>query len=345
MSDPNAFPSICSALACVQPFDVIKVRPGIYNERLQIMLPVEIIGCGPVGSAVLCAEDEPAVEVLGSIVVRIAGLRVGQTSTHDSSISAAVIAKSGATLVLEDCSVTSSANHCIVVQGTSTMGYILHSSILQGKGVGILVCDGAKAEIRDNEITSNGRAGVAILSGADPLLRENKIHSGYDSGVLISENGRGRIEANDIFANKRAGIAILKGGAPLVRKNRIYDGFDSGVLVCEGGRGCVVDNDIFANQMAGVAIGRNGASSITGNTIRDGQGGSLCLSQHSKGKISSNLIVHDPRSTMQVPKELLNSVQKNNQIKHVEPSDSDMDVNMSENCTNPMLCTSFEAAA
>ena len=171
----------------------------------------------------------------------------------------------------------------------------MHNEVHHGKGVGVLVCDNAKGVIEDNVISCNGRAGIAILSGGDPLVCANKIHDGMDSGapfrlhpsaptlhppyasflshspspcppdtlitgVLISERGRGRVEDNDIFGNRRAGVAILKEGAPLIQHNRIHDGRDSGVLVCENGQGSVVDNLIFANQMAGVAIGRGGAS-------------------------------------------------------------------------------------
>jgi parallel beta-helix repeat protein len=60
------------------------------------------------------------------------------------------------------------------------------------KGVGVLVCDHAKGLIEDNDISDNARAGVAILSGGNPVVRANTIHDGKDSGVLVSEKVRGR---------------------------------------------------------------------------------------------------------------------------------------------------------
>ena len=89
------------------------------------------------------------------------------------------------------------------------------SQVHQAKGVGVLVCDHARGLIEDNDISGNARAGVAILSGGNPVVRVNRIHDGKDSGVLVSEKGRGRIEENEIFANLRAGVAILREGAPL----------------------------------------------------------------------------------------------------------------------------------
>ena len=237
--------------------------------------------------------------------------------------------------------VSSETGHCVVMQGLDSCGYILHNVVHRGKGVGVLVCDNAKGVIEDNVISSNGRAGIAILSGGDPLVCSNKIFDGMDSGVLISERGRGRVEENDIFGNRRAGVAILKEGAPLVKRNRIHDGRDSGVLVCENGKGSVVDNDIFANQMAGVAIGRGGASRVTGNVIRDGHGGSLCLSAHSRGLISANVIHQHPRVAMQVPEGLLPEVTEQNLIRYADSDDeTDDDAERSPGGVRPRLAAS-----
>ena len=39
----------------------------------------------------------------------------------------------------------------------------------------------------DNDISANSRAGIAILSGGNPIVCANRIHDGKDSGVLVSE--------------------------------------------------------------------------------------------------------------------------------------------------------------
>ena len=316
-NEPGVFATISAAIAKARPFDVVLIHPGMYCERLRLDKPIELIGAGGLGGAVLTAFDGPTIEVNGRVACRIAGLSLQQRAQNDGgAMSGAVLVKGGAMLILEESVVTSETGHCVVLQGADSCGYILHNQIHQGKGVGLLVCDHAKGVIEDNTISSNGRAGIAILSGGDPLVCANRIYDGMDSGVLISERGRGRVEDNDIYGNRRAGVAILKEGAPLVKRNRIHDGRDSGVLVCENGKGSVVDNDIFANQMAGVAIGRGGASRVTGNVIRDGNGGSLCLSAHSRGLISANVIHHHARAAMQVPEGLLPEVKEHNLIRY-----------------------------
>ena len=319
-SNAEFFASIHTAIACAKPQDTVLIAPGTYYERLEVDKPIDIIGMGPLGSVTLVGVDGPVIQVASSrVACRVAKLNIEQRSASEGApMSGAVRVEGGAVLVLEECSVASSSGHCIVVKGPDSCGYILHNKVHQAKGVGVLICDNARGLVEDNDICLNARAGVAILSGGNPVVRLNNIHNGKDSGVLVSEKGRGRIEENDIFANLRAGVAILREGAPFVARNRIFDGFDSGVLVCEQGKGSVVDNDIFANQMAGVAIGHGGASTVKGNTIRDGSGGSLlCLSSQSKGLICANVIDQDPSATLQVPDGLLPEVRDQNLIRFI----------------------------
>ena len=317
--EAGCFRSIGSAVACAKPFDQVLVAPGTYRERLDLDKGIDIIGMGGVGEVVLATTDGPVVQVSCKVACRVASLCIRQLAPEvPGPMSGAVRIDSGGVLVLEECTVTSDVGHCIVVKGVETYACVMHNTVCGAKGVGVLVCDHARGFIEDNDISRNRRAGVAILSGADPIVRANKIHEGFDSGVLVSEKGGGRIEDNDIFANTRAGVAILKEGAPIVSQNRIYNGRDSGVLVCEHGRGSVVDNQIYANQMAGVAIGHGGVSLVRGNTIRDGVGGSLlCLSTLSQGLIKANIIDQSSLTDMQIPAALLHEVQAQNLIRHV----------------------------
>ena len=245
---PGCFVSIAAAIACARSHETVLVAAGTYYERLEIDKSIDLVGAGEVGDVTLIGSDGPVIQVSSPrVACRVAKLRIEQrTATEGVPMSGAVRVEGGAALALEECTVVSSSGHCVVVKGADSCGYILHNHVHDAKGVGVLVCDHARGLVEDNDISTNARAGVAILSGGNPIVRNNKIHDGKDSGVLISERGRGRIEANDIFANLRAGVAILREGAPFVTRNKIHNGFDSGVLVCELGMGSVVDNEIYS---------------------------------------------------------------------------------------------------
>ena len=275
---PGSVATIGAALARAKPHDVVLVEPGEYREELTLERHVQVLGRGPPGSVVVVGVEGPAIQASGKTISRVCNLMIRQEArtthggTDGGAMSGAVLIKEGAVVLVEESQISSDVGHGVVIQGADSYGYILHNAITNARGVGVLVCDDGRGVIEDNDIYHNDRAGVAILTGGDPLVCHNKIHEGMDSGVLVSDKGRGRIEDNDIFSNKRAGVAMFKEGAPQIKRNVIHDGYDSGVLVCDGGAGLVADNLIFANQIMGVCVGRRGFPRVTGNTIRDGIG-------------------------------------------------------------------------
>ena len=74
----GCFLTIAAALAHALPFDVIRVKPGEYRERIHVDKHTEIVGTGPAGSVVLIGVDGPAIEVLGRVTCRLANLVIKQ---------------------------------------------------------------------------------------------------------------------------------------------------------------------------------------------------------------------------------------------------------------------------
>ena len=208
---PQCFTTISAALAQAKPYDIVLVEPGEYHEKLKLDRHAQVLGRGPPGSVTVVGVDGPAVEAMGRTASRVANVTIKQMArAGGGAMSGAVLIKGGAVVLIEESQISSDVGHCIVIQGMDSCGYVLHNAITNGRGVGVLVCDNGRGVVEDNDISFNGRAGVAILSGGDPLVCRNKIHEGMDSGVLVSEKGRGRVEDNDIFQNRRAGVAIFK---------------------------------------------------------------------------------------------------------------------------------------
>ncbi|MDP6952712.1 MAG: right-handed parallel beta-helix repeat-containing protein, partial [Alphaproteobacteria bacterium] len=75
--------------------------------------------------------------------------------------------------------------------------------------------------IENVDLASRSLANIAIHDGADPIVRESRLHDSPESGIYIYDNGRGAIENNDIHNNEKAGISVASGGNPEVRYNRI----------------------------------------------------------------------------------------------------------------------------
>jgi len=104
-----------------------------------------------------------------------------------------------------------------------------------------------RVEIEDCDISSQGKACVAIHSNAQARLRRCGIHDGGLCGIYITKNGQGTIEDNDIFANINIGVLVSHNGNATLRRNRISQNGEIGILVQSGGGGIFEDNDLRGN--------------------------------------------------------------------------------------------------
>jgi parallel beta-helix repeat protein len=169
--------------------------------------------------------------------------------------------------------------------------------------------------LTDCDISNRSLAGVGVYDGANPTLRNNRIHDNNQSGVLVYNNGLGVLEDNDIFANGNAGVSVSDGGDPVVHHNRIHDGKMSGVNIKDGGKGTLEDNDIFANAYAGVQIRGEGSDpTVRDNRIHDNKQGGVNVFDGGKGTLEGNDIFNNTVSGVQISGEGSDPMLSNNRI-------------------------------
>lgn len=104
---------------------------------------------------------------------------------------------------------------------------MLRNEVCECRASGVFLRLSAQGLIAENNIHSNGEAGLDIRKGANPTIVCNRIHSGLRSGVVVLGNGKGSIRSNQIYNNKEAGVYILFSGNPVVRyaglhKHQVY---------------------------------------------------------------------------------------------------------------------------
>lgn len=135
-----------------------------------------------------------------------------------------------------------------------------------GEWFGVKIAQG-RLKLEACDITSDGLSSVMIRGGADPSLRNNRIHDAKQNGVLVLDGAQGTLEDNDIYGNTYAGVEIRTGGNPTLRRNRIRDGKQSGLNVHDNGLGVLEDNDIYGNAYSGVSIRSGGNPTLRRNRI------------------------------------------------------------------------------
>jgi parallel beta-helix repeat protein len=179
------------------------------------------------------------------------------------------------------------------LQFRANIGRIAHLSFRQeGQGVfsSVDITQG-RLELESCDISSDSVTCVAIRLGADPRLRQNRIHgAGQGSGIFVYQDGLGTLEDNEISDHGHAGVLIGTGSNPTLRRNQIHDNKQAGVLVYDGGLGRLEDNDIFANLLSGVEIRSGGNPSLRRNQIHDNKQSGVYVQEGGLGTLEDNAI-------------------------------------------------------
>ncbi|XP_073698492.1 F-box only protein 10 [Garra rufa] len=167
---------------------------------------------------------------------------------------------------------------------------MLRNEVCGCKASGVFLRLSAQGLIAENNIHSNGEAGLDIRKGANPIILCNRIHSGLRSGIVVLGNGRGSIRSNQIYGNKEAGVYILFNGNPVVSGNHIFQGLAAGIAVNENGRGLITENVIRQNQWGGADIRRGGDPVLRNNYICYGYSDGVVVGERGRGLIEGNHI-------------------------------------------------------
>ncbi|XP_062333996.1 F-box only protein 10 [Osmerus eperlanus] len=167
---------------------------------------------------------------------------------------------------------------------------MLRNEVSGCRASGVFLRLSAQGLIADNNIHSNGEAGLDIRKGANPIILCNRIHSGMRSGIVVLGNGKGSIRSNQIYNNKEAGVYVLFNGNPVVSGNHIFQGQAAGIAVNESGRGMILENVIRENQWGGVDIRRGGDPVLKNNHICHGYSDGVVVGERGRGLIEGNHI-------------------------------------------------------
>uniref|UniRef100_W5LFX8 F-box protein 10 n=1 Tax=Astyanax mexicanus TaxID=7994 RepID=W5LFX8_ASTMX len=167
---------------------------------------------------------------------------------------------------------------------------MLRNEVSGCRASGVFLRLSAQGLIAQNNIHSNGEAGLDIRKGANPIILCNRIHSGLRSGIVVLGNGKGSIRSNQIYSNREAGVYILFNGNPVVSGNHIFQGLAAGIAVNENGRGLITENVIRQNQWGGADIRRGGDPVLRNNFICHGYSDGVVVGERGRGLIEGNHI-------------------------------------------------------
>lgn len=216
----------------------------------------EVLTLGPVEASVRVRCDGRA-RIVANRITEGAGTGLLVCGTGDADVTNNLI--------------TGHAYTCVEIRDSARVR-LVHNRIGEGQSGGVLVRGPvAQPRVERNDVFGNRDAGLAIVAGAKPTVKGNRIHDGFGPGLWVGDGGAGTISENDVHGNRGSAVEVAAGGRPLLMNNRIYDGAGGGVLVTSGGRPRIEHNEIRGNQRAGVAFLRGACpETFTRNIVVDG---------------------------------------------------------------------------
>ncbi len=255
------------------------IHPGRYPETIVIDKPLQIVGKGA-REKILIEPPESCCIDMQTDQAWVKGLTL---RSHTGGKWYAVDASRG-TLVLQDCDVCSAALSSVGVHGPQTTAFVQGCAIGGGAQAGVSFYEDAKGVVEDCDVFENRLSGVEISAGADPVIRNCRIHH-CNTGLLICNNGRGTVDRCEVFSNALSGVEIKKGGNPTLQQCRIHGNKKNGVFVYENGAGVLEECTIINNQQIGVEIQEGGDPALLRCQIRSNGGAAVKIHPTGKGKV------------------------------------------------------------
>jgi parallel beta-helix repeat protein len=252
----GGFTTVSAAIKAASSGDRILVRPGEYNETLQVDKQLEIIGDGPLANVEIWGAGDNVL-TWSAVAGRVAGLTLRQ---RPERVRHAVRIQLGR-LLLEDCDISNDNASCVfIIRGADPLlrRNMIHDAVQHG----VFFYEGGRGTLEDNQIVGCGYAAVNVQEGSTPVVRRNVIRDGRASGIRVVNTGQGLFEENVITGNASSGVLIEDYGYPTVRGNQVTQNAEYGVKVTEHGAGIVEGNDLTGNHKGAWHLDKHAAANV-----------------------------------------------------------------------------------
>ncbi|MEU5165443.1 right-handed parallel beta-helix repeat-containing protein [Streptomyces mutomycini] len=156
----------------------------------------------------------------------------------------------------EDCWVDGAQGAALRVAGAASPA-LTGLTIRDCDGAGLLLEEDSAAELDRLEVIG-GSPAVAILAGANPLLRRARLVEPNGDGIAAGRDARGRVEDCEIVRPKGAGVRVASGSTLYVAGGGVSDTATSGLIVEDGGNVTVRDFRVEISGEEGVVVAAGG---------------------------------------------------------------------------------------
>ncbi|MBS3788379.1 right-handed parallel beta-helix repeat-containing protein [Candidatus Bipolaricaulota bacterium] len=281
------FGSIQEAIDAADPGATVEIKPGTYEENLNVNKDLTIEGDG-------------------KEKVQITGKRNGHPALLIGPKSVKVTVR-GLTLKDARGAQCEDEEKGICPRGISAIGkahIVIKESTITSNSAGVLLRDNTRAEITDCDVSSNFYYGIELLGSTTGLLSNVKASGHKFEGVGFKGSSEATIR-DSTFTKNQWGIAIRSSSRSRVEENKILKNDLTGIKVFESAKTTITDNEIEDNGEFGISFRNSIHATVTNNLIQDNRTGVAVLrAVEFKGSLKGygNLIIDNTNPFSGVPK-------------------------------------------
>lgn len=220
-----AVPKPSRGSASPLPDVVVRLLPGVYTERLHIVVPVVIVGA---------SENMPTIRSLGREGVKIAGAAASSSALRHLRLCAEpgghALCIQDSSPLIEGCELTGAggapargAPAGLDVRGSGARPTIRGCRISGHAGAGASFGHSAGGILGTCEISRCG-CGVWLDTGADPLIWRNTIAGHRGAGLVVRADGAGCSIGNTVLRNGAGGVLVesARRANAVITQNRVW---------------------------------------------------------------------------------------------------------------------------
>ncbi|MFE2408541.1 right-handed parallel beta-helix repeat-containing protein [Kitasatospora sp. NPDC059408] len=219
---------------------------------------------GSIEDCEISTTDKPAIALEEHSTTRVL-----RTTVRDAALG--VYVGSAARVLLEDCTVTATTGHGIVL-GNGTDPLLRRCRAVRTRGHGIHVTGRARGTFEDCEVTGAEGVGVRVDDCAGPAFTGLAVRDCGDTGVDLGGESAAELVRLEVSDAGGSGVRIAEGANPLLRRITVTSARGNGVEAVRDGRGRLEDSTVLAAGRTGVMIA-DGANTFVGGTTVRGTGG------------------------------------------------------------------------
>ncbi|MFF3998013.1 right-handed parallel beta-helix repeat-containing protein [Streptomyces cyaneofuscatus] len=184
----------------------------------------------------------------------------------------------------EDCWVDGAQGAALRVAGASSPA-LTGLTVRDCEGAGLLLEEDAAPELDRLEVIGSSPA-VALLGGANPLLRRARLVEPAGDGIAASRDARGRVEDCEIVRPKGAGVRVASGSTLYLAGGGVSDTATSGLIVEDGGNVTVRDFRVEISGEEGVVVAAGGELTANRTSVHAPKGHGFLLREGALASLS-----------------------------------------------------------